>query len=167
VREAAPADAVGIARVHARTWQSAYGHIFPVERLDALTAAEDRRAQHWRETIAGGRARTHNLVADDDAAVVGFASFGPARGDDGTAELYAIYVHPEAWGKGVGRALMTESLERMRQDGFAEAVLWVLEDNPRTRRFYELAGWSFDGVAHEETYLDTPVRTVRYRIALG
>jgi RimJ/RimL family protein N-acetyltransferase len=45
--------------------------------------------------------------------------------------------------------------------------LWVLEDNPRARRFYEAAGWSTDGRTKEDEFLDTRVREVRYRIALG
>ena len=46
------------------------------------------------------------------------------------------------------------------------AALWVLEDNPRTRRFYELAGWSCDGGSKDEEWLGTSVREVRYRINL-
>jgi hypothetical protein len=55
----------------------------------------------------------------------------------------------------------------LRADGFEEAVLWVLDDNPRARRFYELAGWRLNGAVKEDTFLDTPVREVRYRIALA
>jgi ribosomal protein S18 acetylase RimI-like enzyme len=61
---------------------------------------------------------------------------------------------------------MRETLARLRSHGFEEAVLWVLEDNPRTRRFYEQAGWRLDGGSKEETWLDLDVREVRYRIDL-
>jgi len=61
---------------------------------------------------------------------------------------------------------MRELLERLQHERFREAMLWVLEDNPRTRRFYERAGWRLDGAVREETILDTSVREVRYRIAL-
>jgi len=77
-----------------------------------------------------------------------------------------IYVAPDAWGAGAGQALMGEVLQRLREDGFSEAILWVLEDNPRTRRFYELAGWQPDGGVKEEEWLGTLVREVRYRISL-
>jgi ribosomal protein S18 acetylase RimI-like enzyme len=98
--------------------------------------------------------------------VVGFASHGPSRDEPGIGELFTIYVRPAAWGTGVGRTLMRETLERLRSHGFDEAVLWVLEDNPRTRRFYELAGWRLDGESKEEGWLDLVVREVRYRIDL-
>jgi RimJ/RimL family protein N-acetyltransferase len=61
---------------------------------------------------------------------------------------------------------MAEVLTRLRGDGFREAILWVIEDNPRSRRYYERAGWHFDGGAKEETILDVAVVQVRYRIAL-
>jgi ribosomal protein S18 acetylase RimI-like enzyme len=66
----------------------------------------------------------------------------------------------------VGRALMRETLARLRAHGFEEAVLWVLEDNSRTRRFYELAGWRADGDVKIEEWLGLVVREVRYRIDL-
>jgi ribosomal protein S18 acetylase RimI-like enzyme len=162
-------DAVGIARVHARTWQVAYTHVFPAEALERLTdaEAEKRRAGFWRETIERDAERSHMLVARAGDEVVAFASLGPAREDDATGELYAIYVHPERCGQGVGRALMAEGLERLRGSGFAEAILWVLEDNPRTRRFYERSGWSTDGGVKVDEFLDTHVREIRYRIALN
>ena len=73
---------------------------------------------------------------------------------------------PESSGRGVGQALMAETLLRLDEDGFAEAVLWVLEDNPRTRRFYEFSGWQADGSVKDEEWLGTLVREVRYRISL-
>ena len=81
-------------------------------------------------------------------------------------ELYAIYVLPDIHGRGAGRALMTETVERLRGDNFGEAVLWVFEDNPRTRRFYEDTGWSADGGVKDETWLGTTAPAVRYRIRL-
>ncbi len=100
--------------------------------------------------------------------MLGFSSLGTARpGDDPQlGELFTIYVDPDDWGSGIGRALMTATLDRLRDEGFVEAVLWVLEDNPRTRRFYERAGWSADGATVEQDWLGSSVREVRYRITL-
>jgi ribosomal protein S18 acetylase RimI-like enzyme len=164
VRDARPGDAEAIARVHVRTWQGAYRHVFSDEALDSITI--EGRVEGWRRMITEPRPRSHVLVAEDGAGVQGFASGGPADDDGSLGELYAIYVLPEAWGAGHGRALIAESVERLRADGFPEAILWVLEDNPRTRRFYELAGWRLDGEPREHTFLDTPVRVVRYRTPL-
>ena len=40
------------------------------------------------------------------------------------------------------------------------------EDNPRTRRFYELAAGRLDGAVKEKTILETPVRELHYQLAL-
>lgn len=169
VRDATVEDAAGIARVHTRTWQRAYDHVFPTHRLAGLV--EEHRAEQWREWLSSPRPRRHVLVADMDGDIVGFASVGPSEdpeaNPDVVGELYAIYVLPEAWGRGLGRALMTELLARMRGEGFREAILWVLEDNPRTRRYYERAGWYHDGGEKQQTLLDIEVPLVRYRISLS
>lgn len=123
--------------------------MFPLEALAGLSI-EDRE-QAWREAIASPSPRSHIFVAEGEVGVSGFASFGPTRDSDDdpeqVGELYAIYVLPEAWGKGVGRTLMAKLLEHLRADGFRESTLWVLADNPRTRHFYEVAGWKIDGAA--------------------
>jgi GNAT superfamily N-acetyltransferase len=167
VRTARPEDADAIARVHIRSWQRAYSHAFSAEALESLGETHERRAERWRSTTKDPAPRSHTLVAEADDEVVGFAFVAPARDEhEQCGELYMIYVAPEAWGRGAGRALMAELLSRLRGEGFSEAILWVLEDNPRTRRFYELAGWRLDGGARDDTYLDRPVRVIRYRIAL-
>ena len=167
VRDAVPDDAEAMALVHVRTWQAAYAHIFPPERLAALSA--ERRTDNWRVWIATPEPRTHRFVTEDGDGVCGIASLGPARDEDEpaeTGELYAIYVLPRAWGTGAGPALMGAVLDRLRGEGFRGAILWVLEDNPRARRFYERSGWALDGGVMDGTFLETTVTEVRYRIAL-
>jgi RimJ/RimL family protein N-acetyltransferase len=61
---------------------------------------------------------------------------------------------------------MRAGIEAMRLGASGDAVLWVLEDNPRARRFYEREGWALDGERKEDEYLGFRVAEVRYRIAL-
>ena len=65
----------------------------------------------------------------------GFASISPGAG-----ELGALYVDPQAWGTGLGQALIIEA-ERRLAERHAVAGLWVLAGNVRARRFYEAGGW--------------------------
>ena len=162
LRDARLEDAEAIANVHVRTWQGAYGHIFPAEKLAAISV--EAWTRHWRQWLTDPVPGTHRLVVEDEDGIRGFASAGPAGDEPGSGEVYAIYVLPEAWGSGHGRELMTAILDRLRGEGYADAVLWVLENNPRTRRFYEQAGWQPEGEPHEETFLETLVPVVRYRI---
>jgi GNAT superfamily N-acetyltransferase len=166
VRDAEPDDAEAISDVRIRSWQGAYAHVFPAERLASLSARREQQARHWRTTIESPTLPAHMLLAERDGEAIGFSSIGLAREDAAAGEVYAIYVVPEAWGTGAGHALMQESLRRLREDGYREAMLWVLDDNPRARSFYEREGWSLTDATREETFLATRVREVRYRIPL-
>ncbi len=161
IRPATRADARGIAEVHVRTWQAAYAHALPSEKLAALSI--DDGAKRWERNLDEAGA----LVAELDDRIVGFVRQGPSRDDEGDGELYAIYVLPEAWGSGSAAALMTRALDELRAAGYEQATLWVLDDNPRARRFYEKSGWTHDGGSRPLTVLgDVEVTEVRYRIRL-
>ena len=53
--------------------------------------------------------------------------------------------------------------ERALAARFDAALLWVLEDNPRARGFYERAGWAPDGVRKAEERFGVRAAEVRYR----
>lgn len=154
IRRASVSDAAEIATVHVRTWQAAYRHVFATDRLADLDIR--RRVAGWTRALDEGESI---FVADDDGCIVGFVSVGGC-------ELYAIYTLPEAWGGGAGTALMRAAVAELREDGCGEAALWVLEANPRARRFYEREGWEIDGGRKEGDFLGVRVPEVRYRIRL-
>ena len=168
IREATPKDAEAIAGIHVRSWQAAYRGQLTDEFLDGLTV-EDRLDQH-RRSLQDPRAEWRTWVAEEAGRVVGFAVTGPSEDGDAareTAEVYAIYLDPDLLGTGLGRGLFARAIEDLRERGFAEATLWVLETNERARRFYEVAGWKPDGTVSSER-VDCEMRpTVRYRVSLG
>lgn len=155
IRAGTPADAEAVARVHVRTWQTAYAHVFPPDRLAELSV--EARAAQWREQPP--------LVAEVEGTVVGFVSVGASR-EGASGELFAIYVDPIHWGTGVGRDLIAAGEQRLRELGHTDVVLWVLDDNPRARRFYEQAGWHYDGERRLITFLGVEASEVRYRKGL-
>jgi GNAT superfamily N-acetyltransferase len=153
IRPGTPEDADGVARVHVETWQAAYAHALPAEQLQALSLTDAiERHRNWPPTF----------VADREGEILGFVSVGRSRDPGTDGELFAIYVHPEHWGTGVGRALLESGEAELRRLGHATAILWVLDDNPRARRFYELAGWSSDGEARDIHIFGFDVSEVRY-----
>jgi len=155
-----PRDAPALADVHTRTWQAAYEHVFGRERLATIDPAGRLGiAQH--SIAAGGTA-----VAELEGRVVGFVVVGPSSDVEGEGELFMIYVLPEAWGTGAGRALMDEG-KAMLRERWPAATLYVLDDNPRARRFYEREGWALDGVTKTGEFLGLPVAEVRYRISFA
>jgi ribosomal protein S18 acetylase RimI-like enzyme len=159
LRVAGPDDAAGIARVHERGWRVGYAQVFPEEKL------KERRvdAERWRSQLEQPAGGWTTFVADRDGRVLGFSAVGPSRDEPGAGELYALYVDPEAWGEGIGRALLERAEAQLVADGFAESTLWVLEDNPRARRLYEAAGWALDGAGKLDEHLGLLVPEVRYR----
>jgi len=163
VRRARLDDAAAIAAVHVGAWQSAYAHIFGEERLAELDA--ERRTGGWERALEE-RHEEDVFVAEHDSSLVAFASVGPSRDGGASGELYALYALPEAWGTGAGTDLMREALGALRARRFATATLWVLEDNPRARRFYEREGWALDTARREGEHLGVTTVELRYRIAL-
>lgn len=172
VRDATPADAEGIARVHVHSWQVGYEGIMSREVLGELSIYE--RGKRWEQILGADAAQTAGTwttVALAGEEIVGFAGGGPSRDEDtaGEGELYAVYVAPEHWSQGVGSRLMDDAEQRLSRGGHAHATLWVLEDNARGRHFYERCGWRADGTRKPIELLGGIVKAmcVRYRRTLA
>ncbi len=162
IRPATPDDALAIETIRVRGWQTAYRHVFPAADLDALPVDPER----WRSRVLVPPPGWSTVVCEDERRVVGFASTGPSRDEEALGELYAIYVDPDAWSTGAGRALMAVAEEALASE-YRAALLWVLEDNPRARGFYERAGWAPDGVRKAEERFGVRAPEVRYRKDFG
>jgi ribosomal protein S18 acetylase RimI-like enzyme len=152
VRPATVDDVAAISTVHVRSWQVAYRGQMPDRVLDELDPAEraSRRLRHMNDP--GDPGRTVVAVEQPGDAVIGFTDFGPRRNDDDwqqiiddEGQVYAIYVDPAHWGRGVGRALMDAAVADLTRDGGRPVRLWVLGTNERSRRFYERYGFVLDG----------------------
>jgi GNAT superfamily N-acetyltransferase len=164
VRLATRQDGDAIGRIQVETWRRAYAGLLPEKAIAAFGV--QARQQMWREGLAREpRLGSATFVAELDGEVVGFASMGAARDEDGVGELYAIYAHPSCWGRGVGRALIKRAEQSLRAAGFREALLWVLEGNERAERFYRAAGWTHDG-SKEDEFQGAAVVERRYRKSL-
>jgi ribosomal protein S18 acetylase RimI-like enzyme len=167
IRKATAQDAYGIAFIHVRSWQTAYRGHMPDEFLDGLDA--EKRATMWREVTVHPDKVV--LVAEaSEGDIVGFSALGPspdADADPNTAEVSAIYVHPGKWRKGIGRGLLSASLDQLRKRGYDQVTLWVLEGNERARSFYESFGFIQDGAIKDDDHWESfSVREVRYRLHL-
>jgi len=151
-----------VARVHVRSWQSAYRGLIDQGYLDGL----DPEAWASRYTFGRvGLALPTTVVAVEGSTICGLATTGLCRDVDlpNFGELMAIYVDPGYLRTGIGRLLMSAARERLRAVGVTKALLWVLDGNVRARRFYERDGWRFDGTRRTVTYGNLPVDEVRYR----
>ncbi|MDP3710948.1 MAG: GNAT family N-acetyltransferase [Mycobacteriales bacterium] len=135
--------------VRLETWRAAYRGLVPDAFLDGLAVTAQLTAS--RTAMAQDPHRALH-VAVVDGVVVGIAAAGPPRDDDldpdDVTELGALYVLPDHWGGGIGRALLSAVLARRPRP---RQALWVLEANDRSRAFYASCGFAPDGHRKVET----------------
>jgi L-amino acid N-acyltransferase YncA len=102
----------------------------PTAFVDKPPTADELRAAIERTTL------THPwLVAEDDGLVVGYAYASPHRSRPGytfSTEVSA-YVDAAWHGQGIGRALYTALLEKLREQGFHAVFAGVTLPNPALR----------------------------------
>ncbi|MHB8295729.1 MAG: GNAT family N-acetyltransferase [Acidimicrobiales bacterium] len=149
LRRAVPGDEHAVAEVHVASWQMAYRGLLPDAYLVRLDPVE--RAKRYSFAADGADAPL-TAVAVEGERICGFATVGPARDPDSgdAGELYAIYVDPSWWGRGVGRALIGDARRLLAEGGHTEALLWVLAGNFRAECFYRDDGWRPDGSRRQE-----------------
>jgi ribosomal protein S18 acetylase RimI-like enzyme len=106
------------------------------QRVEGLEIAEGDD----REGIAYFLARNPGLsrVATDGTAMVGVALCGH---DGRRGCIYPLAVDPAYQSRGLGKRLMDESLDGLRQVGLKRALILVANDNPRGRKFWSRHGW--------------------------
>src|SRR5690606_36920028 len=169
IRAGERSDADGITDVQVASWRAGYAHVFPESLLHA-DDFDSKRREFWSPWRFPPGQRVAVAVAGE--RIVGFSSYGPererARGFTGRGEIWAFYLHPDVWGSGIASQLFEHVELRLRAEGFADAVLWVLEDNPRARAFYEKHGWELSGLTADfDVHCDVRVPEVEYRKALA
>ena len=85
--------------------------------------------------------RSQVRVAEMAGRVAGFAAVLPK---DGYCELDGLFVEPDLWGLGLGRALIADALAIARACG---AVTLETVANPRAEGFYKRLGFAVSGQA--------------------
>jgi L-amino acid N-acyltransferase YncA len=169
IRLATPADAAVLATIHVRSWQWAYQGLVPDAYLEHLGQTLSERIEARRTQLERLPPEYRYWVAEHAGQLVGFATTRPSEEDDAaplTAEVLALYLDPDAVGRGIGRTLFAHAVADFQQRGYREATLWVLESNGRARRFYQAAGWTPDGARKSEERPGFFLHEVRYRIRL-
>lgn len=162
VRPGTPADADAAAGVFLACWHRSYADVLPPEVRARYDEAGARAM--WRRIFATAEGV---LVADvAGRGVCGVTRYGPDpdsdSGDATVGHVFSLYVHPDAQGLGLGRALLDTATERLRAAGFREATLWVFAANAGARGFYERLGWRPDGGTRvEEAYGEPELRLRR------
>jgi GNAT superfamily N-acetyltransferase len=164
IREARPADAAAIARVHVDAWHETYRGLVPDGLIDGMRY--DEREAMWSEILSGRAGEQFVFVAELEG-VCGFASGGPARSGRPhySGELYAIYMLKKAQGRGAGRALFELIRARLASKDMKKFLVWVLERNPACGFYEAMGGVRID--SKDERYRGHMLREVAYGFGVG
>jgi GNAT superfamily N-acetyltransferase len=164
VRQARPEDGNAMGVIHVAAWRHAYAGVMSdayLEGLDGATVGE-----RWATSLSEGALGSTVLVALSDEGVVAMCAVGPFRGraepDDPTGELWMLNADPSAFGSGAAIALHQAAMQTLADQGHRSVALWVVDRNPRARRFYEREGWRADGVERVDEVGGTPIQELRY-----
>jgi phosphinothricin acetyltransferase len=94
------------------------------------------------------------IVAESAGEVAGYCSlspFSPKEAYSKTAEV-SIYISEKHQGKGMGRTLLTEILERAKQLDFHSIIAIITSGNESSVKLHEKFGFTFIGRLQEVGY---------------
>ena len=138
IRDATPADAAACAALYA-----------PYVLNTAVSfESNPPTAEEMAKRIAAAQERHVWLVAEHDGGIAGYAYAGSWRSRaayERTAET-SVYLAPSATGRGIGSALCTALLQRLRQLGFRTAVAGMTLPNPASEALHAALGFEPVGV---------------------
>jgi GNAT superfamily N-acetyltransferase len=108
------------------------------ESFTATLADEsDRDEQFWRDRMT----RSDRLLAERNSVPQGIVSLGPYEPDPSAAEVFGLYVVPEARGTGVSWRLVEAAAALAIQQGYLQLYYWVGTDNARAVGFAKNFGF--------------------------
>jgi ribosomal protein S18 acetylase RimI-like enzyme len=143
IRPATPEDAGVIAAIHVSSSRAVYDGVVPDETIRAFTV--ERREASWREILITREADV--WIAEYGTRDLGWICVGKSRDPDAeprTAELWAMYIEPASWRRGIGRALWAHAEGFLRSENYCRVTLWALQDNARALAFYRAVGFAED-----------------------
>lgn len=158
-------DLESIARIGARAWELGYAAFLPPAVLSAQ-ASVVATAARWKPLLERPDVAEGTSLALIGSMPVAFVTAARSRDKDASAdigEVIALNVDPDYWGRGIGGALTNLALQRLRDQGFREATLWVYADNRRARQLYERLGFFPDAGTSRVAAEAPTVLEVRYR----
>ncbi|PZQ46463.1 MAG: N-acetyltransferase [Micavibrio aeruginosavorus] len=145
IRKADASDIPVIARLHVEGWKGAYGGIVDQSYLDSLTV--EKRIADWTQWSQTGESDV--FIAEEGGEAAGFVVIGrtktPPPGSSPirpshSGEIYALYLLPDQWRKGIGTALIKHAAIELKAKKHSTICLWVLEKNERANAFYKKMG---------------------------
>ena len=101
-----------------------------------LAEEADRDERFWRDRMT----RSHRLLAERGPLPQGIVTLGPYDEDPSAAEVFGLYVVPEAWGTGASWRLVEAAAVLATQQAYLPLYYWVGTDNGRAVGFAQNFG---------------------------
>lgn len=158
IRKMKKKDIAQVQDVAIKSWHATYEGIIPLEIQDNFlkSAYSDKMMKRRLKN-------THIFIAEAEGKVVGFANYSPVS-DDGKVELAALYLYPAYQGKGIGTALLTASIEKLKD--VKEINLSVEKNNRKGAAFYEAKGFKVTS-EFDDNFDGHILKTVRMVLKVG
>lgn len=157
IRKMNPSDSrEEISNVYEQSWKFAYKDIIPQEYLESIPSGQ------WCGAL--DNPDRYNLVMLDGDKIIGTSSYCTSRFEDykDWGEIISIYILPEYMGRGYGKGLLEQAVEKLKAMGLKNIFLWVLEDNHRARHFYEKFGFKNSGEYMDNVIGGKQLRELQY-----
>ncbi|MEV3938913.1 GNAT family N-acetyltransferase [Glycomyces sp. NPDC049804] len=137
-------------QIRTAAWRAAYAGLIDA---DVLAGLPEVASERYVRRLADRPDLELTLVAEKGPYVIGFAVFTwdhteateEEAGPGTPGEVRMLYVHPDHWSRGAGRALMREGERWLAEQGLWPVRVWELEGNEISRRFYTRYGFVPDG----------------------
>lgn len=145
-----------ISRIYALSWKTAYRGLIPDDYLD--TISETR----WSPLLR--RESNRLLLALEDGRPIGASTYSEARDDKmkGWGEIISLYLLPSHYRRGIGSKLFSKVVETLKDEGYDNSYLWVLEGNRAACAFYEKNGFICNGDINADNIGGKAVNELRY-----
>ena len=142
IRRASPADAPAIGAVFDAAVRVGWTYFGELVQTPMFGPEE------WDREVADHQPPNVMLVAAGaTGAVLGFVAAHPADG-----ELFLLFVHPAAAGRGVGRRPLAAAHDALRSAGCQDAFLYTHDRNERALAVYRAAGYRPDDAVHDSDF---------------
>jgi N-acetylglutamate synthase-like GNAT family acetyltransferase len=147
IREATTADVEAILQIAQQTWWPTYEPLLGKEQV-AYMLDEIYSQEKITDQVKNNK-QTFLLLLEDEQPVA-FAAYSPREEDPEIYKLHKLYCLPVTQGKGYGKILINEVIDKTKEAGKHKLDLNVNRYN-KAKDFYERMGFT---IAYEE---DIPI----------
>lgn len=140
IRKAKADDSERITRIHINTWKTTYKDFFPEEVFINQDKNFQQRNINIKQAIEQDD-EFHYLVYEENEKILGFACYGKGRGEEflNDGEVYSLYIEKENQKKGIGKKLVKECFNMLKNMGYKIVIIRCLQGNP-SENFYSVLG---------------------------